>query len=190
MSIRSILKHIQSIAKWYLRRRQSIRFLIFLVFFILPISLYAYSKAPRGENMLAKITETQTSIPNPSPINSTIVIPFYYLTINRSVFYIGQFTIYGDSIYPINSTYYIYYHSKNKEGLIINLVNNSDRDIFVLSSKYNISVGNRSINYVTILLPVNHLPKRIPLWIKNITCSFVKNKHNVMFNKTYNKICS
>jgi len=191
----NVLKLLQGMARWYLRRRRIVRILIFLVIFVLPMFMYAYMKAPHKEEIIRE-AENMTMVPeNPLKLNFR-TIPFYTLTSGRVVFYIGNFKLYGSSIYIVNSTTYLYYHDKHTIGLLLDLSGN-DTTIFVLTDKVNMTYKNFTISYVTLLLPGNTIPTNIPSWTTTIICKYVGNEtnpYNAWKEKTlpsiYDEVCS
>lgn len=191
----SIVKILQGMARWYLRRRRIVRVLIFLVIFVLPMFMYAYMKTPHKEVIVREVEDMNEVPENPLKLNFRS-IPFYTLTSGRVVFYIGDFKLFGNSIYIVNSTTYLYYHDKDSIGILLDLGEN-DTTIFILTDKTDMSYKNLTVSYITLILPANTLPKTIPSWITPIICKYVGNEtnpYNAWKERTlpsiYGEVCS
>jgi hypothetical protein len=172
MNIKSIVSTIQRMARWYLRRRRIVRVGIFLLLFVVPAVFYAVSHTPSREEIMARVENM--SKPNENPRNITLQpIPFLSLVRGKVTYYVGTLHIYGDNLYMINGTYYLYYYNRTALGLLIDFGRES-KEVFILSTPYRTSFRNYSINYLTLILPARSVPP-LPSWLKPIICSFVGN---------------
>jgi len=171
-----VFKTLRGAARWYLRRNRIVRVLIFIVIFVLPIILYAYTKTP-SENEIINSMKNMTTLQETHQNLSFPQISFSTITYGRHIYYIGDFRLYGNTLFIINSTTYLYYYDKDTLGVILDLSENST-SLFALTSNVNMTYENNTINYVTILLPADKIPANVPSWVLPIICSYVGNFTN------------
>lgn len=165
-----LLRALRGAARWYLRRGGVSRFLVFFTVFILPILVYAYMKLPGMEEVLEGAGTA-------GGVDERVVlglprIPFFSLTSGRAVFYIGDFRLYGDYVYAINGTAYIYYRDRGELALLLDL-SGGDNTIFVVTAEVDATFMNLRFRHATLLLPATRAPQHIPHWALPAICRLV-----------------
>ena len=164
-------------ARWYLRRGRFARILIFTLIFILPMLIYVHVKVSQ-ERVEMTHRLSKNFLNNSRDEIELYHIQFLSLTNNKTVFYIGNtFEMYGDNLYKINSTHYIYKANTDTFGLLVNLEGNTT-GIFILTVPVNMKVNGYDISRMTILLPTHNPPKVNSTLIKKIICQYVGDTDN------------
>jgi len=164
------IRVLRGVARWYLRRRGITRFLVFFAVFILPVFAYAYMKLPGMEEALGGGGAAGSA--DGQEVEGLPRVPFFSLTSGRAVFYIGDFRLYGDYVYAVNGTAYIYYRDRGEPALLLDL-SGGDGTIFVVTVEADATLMNLRFRHATLILPATRAPQDIPHWALPAVCGLV-----------------
>jgi len=148
-----ILRTLSKIGKWYTRRHVAVKLLIFLVFFVLPIGIYAYMEA------IKEFSKPIIYIGAPAGSEPQISLPYASVSCNsfftgKRLYVVGFFTV-SDTCYLINDSTYLYELPRGYAVMkIYGNTSSSTVYVIVLQKVSKFTLANRTIELSQIALAI------------------------------------